>query len=83
MAGRGGSFFFPRRDHIKDMIALLSVLLGIGLLAVVCVLVTGVVVFARGGEANRRWANRLMNLRVATQAVVVLLLAALMLAHKY
>ncbi|PKU22207.1 twin transmembrane helix small protein [Telmatospirillum siberiense] len=65
------------------MITVLSILLGAALLAVVGVLMTGVVVFARGGEANRRWANRLMNLRVAVQAVVVLLLGALMLAHKF
>lgn len=65
------------------MVVILSVLLGLALLAVVGVLMTGVVVFARGGEVNRRWANRLMNLRVATQAVVVVLLAALMLARKF
>ncbi|WP_241911862.1 HIG1 domain-containing protein [Telmatospirillum siberiense] len=69
--------------HIPAMITVLSILLGAALLAVVGVLMTGVVVFARGGEANRRWANRLMNLRVAVQAVVVLLLGALMLAHKF
>lgn len=65
------------------MITALSVLLGIALLAVVGVLMTGVVVFAKGGDTNRRWGNRLMNLRVVTQAVVVLLLGALMLAHKF
>ena len=56
---------------------------GLALAAVVGVLMTGVVVFAKGGEANRRWGNRLMNLRVATQFLAVLLLGALMLAHKF
>jgi hypothetical protein len=71
------------RDHIDEMITILSILLGVALFAVVGVLMTGVVVFARGGEVNRRWSNRLMNLRVATQAVVVVLLGALMVAHKF
>jgi len=64
------------------MVAILTILLGIALFAVVSVLMAGVVVFARGGGLNRRWAGRLMNLRVASQAMVVLLLGALMLAHK-
>lgn len=59
----------------------LSILLGLAAAAVVGVLLTGVLVFARGGEINRRLSNRLMNLRVAGQAVAVLLLALLALAH--
>jgi len=47
------------------------------------VLLTGVVVFSRGGQANDRWSNRLMNTRVATQAVAVLLLGLILLARKY
>jgi cytochrome b subunit of formate dehydrogenase len=65
------------------MIMILSILLGFALASVVGVLVTGVVVFARGGEVNRRWSNRLMNLRVATQFLAVLLLGALVLVHKF
>ena len=60
------------------MISFLSVLLGLALVAVLVVLITGVVVFARGGEANQRHANRLMNLRVATQAAAVLILGLIM-----
>ena len=63
------------------MVTILSVLLGIVLLGVLGVLLTGVVVFVRGGETNRRWGNRLMNLRVATQAVAVLILGAIALLH--
>ncbi|MTJ83079.1 MAG: twin transmembrane helix small protein [Telmatospirillum sp.] len=65
------------------MHSILSILLGLALLAVVGVLITGVVIFARGGEADRRWSNRLMNLRVATQFLAVLLLLILMLAHRF
>ena len=64
-----------------EMVTFLSVLLGIALFGVLGVLLTGVVVFVRGGETNRRWGNRLMNLRVATQAVAVLLLGAIALLH--
>ena len=61
------------------MIAFLSVLLGVALVAVLGVLVAGVLVFARGGEINQRYANRLMNLRVGTQAVAVLILGVILL----
>jgi hypothetical protein len=64
------------------MATVLSILLGLTLVAVVGVLMTGVFVFARGGETNRRWSNRLMNLRVATQAVAVAILGLLLLLHK-
>lgn len=47
--------------------------------AVVVVLATGISVFVRGGDVNRRWSARLMNLRVATQFVVVLIVGALLL----
>ncbi|MBF0393420.1 MAG: twin transmembrane helix small protein, partial [Alphaproteobacteria bacterium] len=45
------------------MIAFLSVLLVLVLLALLGVLATGVFVFAKGGDFNRRHGNRLMNLR--------------------
>lgn len=66
-----------------DMLTILSILLAVALLSVIVVLMTGVVVFVKGGAANRRWANHLMNLRVATQFLVVVVLGALMLAHKF
>ncbi len=65
------------------MVTFLSVLLGIALFAVVGVLITGVFVFARGGPTNDRWSNRLMNLRVATQAVAVLILGAILLLRHH
>ncbi|HIJ62104.1 MAG TPA: twin transmembrane helix small protein [Rhodospirillaceae bacterium] len=65
------------------MVTLLSVLLGLALAAVLGVLITGVVVFARGGQANHRWSNRLMNMRVATQAVAVLILGLIFLLRHF
>ncbi len=51
-------------------------------LVVLAVLVFGVVVFARGGEFNRKWSNKIMRLRLATQAIaVVLILATVLLAQ--
>lgn len=63
------------------MINIVWILLVVALLAVVAVLVTGVTVFIRGGETNRRYGNLLMNLRVGTQGVAVLLLGLLILLH--
>jgi hypothetical protein len=57
----------------------LNSLLGIALFAVVAVLATGLVGFAVGGEFNRKYSNKLMRLRVATQAFAVLVLLALLL----
>ena len=48
-------------------------LLGVSLAAVVVVLLIGVVSMLRGGDFNRRHGNLLMRLRVASQAVAVLL----------
>ncbi len=60
------------------MVAILSVLLVVVLVAVLGVLLSGVIVFARGGEINRRWSNRLMNLRVGTQALAVIILGLIL-----
>ncbi len=43
-------------------------------LAVVVVLAIGIGGYARGGEFNRKYANRLMRLRILTQAIAVLLI---------
>ncbi len=60
------------------MEAFLQVLLGITLIAVLIVLFTGIASFIAGGEFNRKYANKLMRLRVAAQAVAVILLLALL-----
>lgn len=46
----------------------------IAALAVLVILMVGIGGFARGGEFNRRNANRIMRLRVAAQAVAVMLI---------
>ena len=51
-------------------------------LVVLAVLTFGVVVFARGGDFNRKWSNKIMRLRLVTQAIaVVLILATVLLAQ--
>ena len=65
------------------MIFVLSGLLVAALVAVFAVLLTGVIIFARGGETNRRWSLRLMNLRVGTQAVAVALLGLILLLRSF
>ncbi len=54
----------------------LAVLIGIALLSVLAVLLTGVVSMAKGGEFNRRHGNRLMRWRVALQGTAVVLIIA-------
>ncbi len=60
----------------------LNILLGLAMAAVVLVLGTGLVGFVIGGEFNRKYANKLMRLRVATQAVAVFILLLLLLIKK-
>ena len=48
-----------------------SVALIIALAAIVLVLLTGVVGMAAGGEFNRKYGNKLMQLRVLLQIVAV------------
>jgi hypothetical protein len=43
-------------------------------LAVLAVLALGLTSFARGGEFNRRWSNKLMRMRVALQFLAVVLI---------
>lgn len=55
------------------LIAVLPYLIGLSLLAVVVTLFAGVTSMTKGGEFNARWGNKLMRLRVITQAVTVAL----------
>lgn len=49
----------------------LFVLVVIAVLAVVVVLIIGIGGFGKGGEFNRKYANKMMQLRIATQAIAV------------
>ncbi|MBM3513778.1 MAG: twin transmembrane helix small protein [Alphaproteobacteria bacterium] len=62
------------------IITILNVLIGIALFAVFAVLATGIASFVIGGEFNGKYANKLMRLRVATQATAVALLLIRVLA---
>jgi hypothetical protein len=52
----------------------LFILAGIACLAVLAVLMIGVATFARGGEFNRRYANKIMSLRLLMQFIAVVLI---------
>jgi hypothetical protein len=56
------------------LITTLNFLLASALVGVVLVLGTGIVSFVVGGDFNRKYANKLMRLRVAVQATAVVLL---------
>ena len=52
----------------------LFILAGIACLVVLAVLVFGVATFARGGEFNRKYANKIMRLRLLMQFIAVMLI---------
>jgi hypothetical protein len=60
------------------MHSILTILLGLTLAAVLTILLIGVAVFVKGGEFNRRWSVKLMSMRVATQALALVILALLL-----
>lgn len=55
-------------------ITILNWLLAISLVTALAVLAIGVGSFVKGGEFNRKYANKLMRARVATQAFAVLII---------
>ena len=51
-------------------------------IAVLAVLLFGIGTFARGGEFNRKWSNKIMRLRLLAQFIaVILILIAVALAR--
>ena len=54
--------------------AVLPMLIILSLIAVFVVLTVGIVGMLRGGDFNRRYGNKLMRLRVATQGLAILLI---------
>jgi hypothetical protein len=59
----------------------LTTLLLIAMLATLGALVVGLAGFFHGGEFNRKYGNRLMQARVALQAVAVVILLVLLVTH--
>lgn len=58
--------------------AFLDILLIVVLVAVAGVLVFGIVSMARGGDAARKYSNKMMRWRVALQFVAVAVIIAIM-----
>ena len=52
----------------------LFIIAAIASLAVLVVLVVGIAGYARGGEFNRKYANKIMRLRIIAQAIAVVLI---------
>jgi hypothetical protein len=64
------------------MIILLNTLVVLALAGTLLVLFAGVFAMTRGGAFNRKWGNKLMRARVATQGLAILLLLALFLVNR-
>ena len=64
------------------MKTVLIVLTVIALIGVVGVLLAGVILMGRGGEANARWSNKLMRARVGLQLAAVILLLLLFVVYR-
>ena len=52
----------------------LLIVAAVAVLAVLVVLMVGIGGFAAGGEFNRKYSNKLMRLRVISQAVAVIII---------
>ncbi len=59
---------------MEALAAVLPMLIILSLIAVLVVLGVGVIGMLRGGDFNRRYANKLMRVRVATQGLAILLI---------
>ena len=60
----------------------LFILVAVAALAVLGILMVGIGGFAKGGEFNRKHANRIMRYRIAAQAVAVVLLLIFVLVRR-
>ncbi|TCS58446.1 twin transmembrane helix small protein [Primorskyibacter sedentarius] len=52
----------------------LFILIAVVMIAVVVILMTGIGGFAKGGEFNKKYANKIMRYRIAAQFVAVVLI---------
>lgn len=69
--------------YMTRMERLFAYLVAIAMAAVLAVLMVGVASMFRGGEFNRKYANKLMRLRVLLQALALLLFAIFMLFFRH
>ena len=65
---------------MPDMSQALFYAAAIACFVVLAVLAFGVFSFARGGEFNRKYSNKIMRLRIVTQAIAVALILAAVIA---
>ncbi len=59
---------------MEALAAVLPMLIILSLIAVLVVLGVGIIGMLRGGDFNRRYGNKLMRVRVATQGLAILLI---------
>ena len=59
---------------MEVLAAVLPMLIILSLIAVLIVLGVGIIGMLRGGDFNRRYGNKLMRVRVATQGLAILLI---------
>ena len=52
----------------------LFIVAAVAAFAVLAILATGIGGYARGGDFNRKYANKIMRLRIVAQAVAVILI---------
>jgi hypothetical protein len=52
-----------------------AILIGVAMLMTLGVLFSGLIVMARGGEANRKYGNTLMRWRIICQGIALALIA--------
>lgn len=62
------------RPSISGMNQTLLIIAMAACLAVLAILLFGVGSFARGGDFNRKYANKIMQMRLAAQAIAVVLI---------
>jgi hypothetical protein len=67
----------------QTLITILPYLIGATLIAVVATLFSGLASMSKGGDFNRRHGNKLMRMRVALQALAVLLFVIYMLLIRF
>ncbi|MEM7197602.1 MAG: twin transmembrane helix small protein [Pseudomonadota bacterium] len=65
------------------MVTIAYGLMFLAMAATVAILATGIFSMARGGEFNKNWSNRLMRLRIITQAVAIAMFALGAYLHRY
>lgn len=60
----------------------LFIVVAIAVLAVLAILMFGIGTFAKGGEFNRKYSNKIMRWRIIAQAIAVLLILVFVLYRR-